>query len=163
MVSGITREDIRHARLHAKANESKQFLGFPILGFLKLIITQLDAGLIEWIGRVRFRERHGHVHVGRADIIRRIKDLFVEDRVDRVHDEVNLIFFREHLNVVLIAGIDELNREAFDIAELLLYLLGALHIEICEHHQFHPLARLGNGCNCLAHASDSDEQYFHEI
>ena len=112
---------------------------------------------------MRRGEIHRHVHVSHTDVKRRIEDLLVEDRVNRVHDEVDLVFLRQGFDIRLLAGIDEFHRKAFRVAKLFLHFLGALHVVIRQHHQFHPFARLGDGCNRLAHPSDSDEQNFHEI
>src|SRR5262249_54856435 len=59
----IPREYIGHTRLHAKAYQRKVSRALPIPGFLKLVISQFDSGLVERVLRVRLRQGHRHIHI----------------------------------------------------------------------------------------------------
>ena len=147
MLSGITRKHIRHARLHADSNQCELFLLFPVLGFCELIIAQFDSALVKRIFGMRRRQGHRHVHVGHTSGKGGIKDLLVENGIDRVHDHIHFIFFSELYNFRFLAGINEFNRKAFVLTKFLLHFLCALDVVIGQHHLFHPGARLGNRRN----------------
>ena len=51
MLLGILGEHVRHARLHAHAHEGQQALLLPVGGALELVVAQLDAALVERVGR----------------------------------------------------------------------------------------------------------------
>ncbi len=50
-----------------------------------------------------------------ANTVGGIEDLFVEDRVDRVHDQVDIIFLRQCFDILLFAGIDKFNGKSFRV------------------------------------------------
>jgi hypothetical protein len=52
---------------------------------------------------MRLGQGHRHVHVGsRPQVVSGVEDLLVEDRVDRVHDEVNIVLFRQRFDIFLL-------------------------------------------------------------
>src|SRR5689334_23263657 len=56
IVLGIACEDIRHTRLNPHPHQGKLIFLLPIAGFPKLIVAELDAGLMERILSVWLRE-----------------------------------------------------------------------------------------------------------
>ena len=156
MVLGIACEHICHTGFHTDANQGKKVFLFPFLGFIKLVITEFNSRLIERVIRMRLRKRHRHIHVGCADIVGGIEDLFIEDRVDRVHDEVDLIFLCQVFDALLVARVDELYREPFCISQFFLHFFRAFDVVICQHHLFHPRTWFGNGGNGFPNSTHSN-------
>ena len=162
MILRVAREHVRHARFHTTTDEGEQAFLLPIFGLVELVIAQFDPGLVERVAGMRRRERHGHIHISRADVEGRVEDLLVVNWIHRVHDQVNPVFLRQVFDHALLAGVNELHREAFRAAHFLLDFLGARLVVVGQDDLLHPFTRFGNRGDCLAHPSNTDEQYFHD-
>ncbi len=134
VILGITRKDISHTRLDAHAHQGKQTFLFPVFGFLELIVPQFDPRPVEWIFRIWLRQRHRHIHIFRVDVVCRVEKLFIEDRVNGVHDEINIVFPCQSFNIFLFACIHKFNGKAFLGRYLPLHFLSTIYVVIGKHH-----------------------------
>ena len=82
------------------------------VGSLELVVAELHAGLFVRIRRVRLGERHRHVEVGHSGLEAGVEDRRVEQRVDRVENDVRVRLPDESDDRVLPRGVDPVGREA---------------------------------------------------
>ncbi len=82
----MAREDIGGARLDPDPDERELALLLPGARPLELVVTELDAALLERLRRVGLGQRHCHVQVGDARLEAGVEDRDVEDRVDGIQD-----------------------------------------------------------------------------
>jgi hypothetical protein len=88
VVGGVAREHIGRARLGAQPDEGEQPPFDPCVGHRELVVAELLPDLLVRMLRVRFGERHGHVHIGDPGVERPLEDRHHETRIGGVHDHV---------------------------------------------------------------------------
>ena len=157
----VGREDVRHARLNAHAEERQEPLVLPCLCLRELLVAELHARQAVRRRRVRTRERHRHVHVRRPDLEGRVEDLHVVDGLDRVHDQVDVVLLRELDDLILVRRVEAFRDERRCFVDLLLDLLRPVQVHVREHHLLQPRTVLRDDGDRLADAAHSNQQHLH--
>ena len=126
----VAREDIGHARLDAHADERQQALRLPCRFALELVVAELHAADAQRIVGVGRGQRHRHVHVRAAGLERGVEDLLVEERLDRVHHEVDAVLAGQLGDHGPVGRVDPLHREPLRMAQARLHLLRAIDVDV---------------------------------
>ena len=88
LVRRIPGEDVGHARFDTHSDKSEETTFLPFGAESELLVTEFDPGLrvgVRWVG---VRERHRHIHIGRARSESRPEDRHHEAGIHRVEDRV---------------------------------------------------------------------------
>ncbi len=157
----VAREDVGHARLDAHADEGQEPLRLPCRFALELVVAELHAADPQRIVGVGRGQGHRHVHVRAARLERGVEDLLVEERLDRVHHEIDAVLPGQLGDHRPVGRIDALYREPLRLAQACLHFPGALDVDVREDHGLEPRAVLGDHRDRLAHATDPDEKDLH--
>src|SRR5581483_7354659 len=152
LVGGVPREDVGKSWLDADAGEAEKPRLAPPCVLVELFRAEQDA---------RGRQRHRHVEIGDARLLRRVEDRRVEARVARVEDRVRLRCTCKLDDRGDVRGVDRGCVEA--VIEAGDRTLRTRLVDVGERHVLEERPASGDRCGRAANAACSDNKDLHAL
>ena len=151
-------EHVRQAGLHSHADERQETAVAPLRVGGELGGTKWLANFVVRVGRVRFGQVHGHVHVGATRLERRLENRVVQTWVARIDDDVDLVGLGQRHDLGLVVGIHLGGGETLGIVEVLQRVDATLFTDVGQHEGIEEGAGLGDGGHARPYSAGADDE-----